>query len=82
MIAFLVKQGAKVRVVEEGVKMFPRNTKEIITKKENLFFLEDVVFEPRKAKPGHQAYWARLGYTGFKRDGWILMARPGQITVG
>ena len=70
MKAFLIAKGTKVRVAKKG--QLPR---EYYTRKENLFFLEEVTFDPlTTSEPTHTSYC-------FTRDGWDLWVRFQDVKV-
>ena len=79
MIALEVKAGTKGKVIKDGREWHGDNFKDHTATKDLLFFAEDIVIDPiGKLGPAPNGVtvggaWAKAGWYGFKRDGWVLM---------
>jgi hypothetical protein len=70
MKAFIVAKGTRVRVAKKG--QLPR---EHFTRKENLFFLEEVTFDPYTTSDPRSTSYC------FSRDGWDVWVRFVDVQV-
>lgn len=88
MIAFVVAEGIEVKVIQDGKEWSGNNFKPRVTKKEHVFFAEDLIVDPlglcvMACKPGCVTVgsgWASKGWYGFQRDGYAMMV-PGHLVV-
>lgn len=87
MKLFKVEKNTNVYVVKNDVAWLHLNVKDFVTTKENIFEIEDMVIDPigkigfnREAK--HiGGYYARQGYYGFKKDGWVMLVHISNVKV-
>ena len=79
MIALNVKQGTKGKVIKTGVEWRGDNFVEHTTTRDLMFFAEDIRIDPTGNIGPHPqgvtigGAYARAGYYGFERDGYILL---------
>lgn len=78
MVALQVKKGTVGQIIKDGEEWASYNFREHAATKDLLFFAEDIVCDPL----GHRGpvggatiggAWARAGYYGFLRDGWVFL---------
>jgi len=87
MRAFEVKKGTIVNVIAEGKEWFSYNFEEHECQKDNLFFVEDICVDPLGhvgCRPNEQnigGAYAKAGYYGFRRDGYVVLVSMGNVIV-
>jgi len=89
MISFLVKPQTPALSIEDGKEWYSQNFKRGKTKKEHLFFAEDVRIDPLgiigcgpQYKSTIGGDFARKGYYAFERDGNILIVHQNYVECG
>lgn len=77
---FEIKAGTKIRVIKKGKEWRAPNFTDTTAAKDNLFDKEEVVIDPVGKLGCHRGDqnviggdYARAGYYGFERDGWIVL---------
>ena len=78
MIALEVKAGTQGKVIKDGREWRGENFKDHTVTKDLLFFAEDIAIDPLgNLSPVDGVTvggaWAKAGWYGFRRDGWVLM---------
>ena len=80
MKLFKIPKGTEVRCIRDGVPWFSGNFREHVTKEDQLFDVEEVCVDPvgnlgTNRTHGNMvgAAYARNGWYGFRRDGWVLL---------
>ena len=91
MLSLTVKSGIKCQVVDSNKGFKPED---FVTKKETMFFREDIVIDPVGKMGCHRGYkatvggqYAQAGYYGFqpidwkknKRSKWILLVPANKV---
>ena len=78
MTALEVKAGTQGKVIKDGREWRGENFKDHAVTKDLLFFAEDIAIDPlgNLSPVGGVTIggaWAKAGWYGFRRDGWVLM---------
>ena len=92
MKLFSVSKGTKVRVIEDGQEWYSDNIKNHETSENHAFELEEMCVDPVRTNGGNPASsafdlntvggdWARAGWYGFRRDGWVILIPFNDVTV-
>ncbi len=91
MIAFIIPAGTKALVIKVGQEWYGQNFRSHTTRRENMFFREDVVVDPIGTIGSHRGHaktvggsFASRGYYGFRDDNssMILLVPASEVRTG
>lgn len=84
---FLVPEGTLVQAVRSGLDWSPRNMREHVTRKDNVFDKEEVIVDPVGKLGCNRSYaqtiggrYAQSGWYGFESEGWVMLVPANQVT--
>ena len=84
MKLFKIKRDTPVRAVKSRTEWYPANMVDTVTKKDNLFELEDMIVDPLKAGQYPLTIgdsYAKAGWYGFEKDGWVMLVSGVHVEV-
>jgi len=82
---FLVPKGTLVKVKKARAEFYPKNIKDHVTKKDNLFDKHEVVLDPIGKLGCCQndhvigGHYEKAGYYGFLREGWQVIVSANKV---
>ena len=84
---FMIPAGTKVRAIKSGLDWSPRNMRDHITRKNNVFDKEEVIVDPVGKLGTNRRHihtiggsYARSGWYGFESEGWVLLVPANNVT--
>jgi len=88
---FIVKEGVRAKAIKEGDEWYGRNFVDLTTRQVNVFEKCELVVDPTGVSkvasvPQHRKTvggdWAKKGWYGFCKDGWILLVPGTHVQYG